>query len=324
MQRGNWPPALSSDGRYRITRLLGTGGLGVVYEATDIRRGRPVALKFLKQDQPNRRRALKKLEHEATAMLLAAHPRVCAVYGLDEYLDRPCLVMERLAGRTLDAHLRNRSIETADVIRIGAQIADGLAAVHRAGLVHRDLKPANVFVTTGGAVKLLDFGLAMWQGLPQRDLASGHVAINASVHGTTNYIAPERILQRPIDSRSDLFSLGALLYEMTTGRQPFAGSSPAETLFNVLDREPAAIRDSGSSRSPAVEHLILRLLAKPPERRYQSAAAVRRALVGITAGTASSVRHPSVHRSFFPGGNHAQNHCLRQRQPQRHAADRSA
>jgi serine/threonine protein kinase len=276
------PQAGSCQKRYRILGRLGVGGMGVVYEAQDQRLHRTVALKVGRHGPADGADAWRQFEREASAMARAQSPHVCAVYDLADVNGRPCLVMERLEGRTLRTRMDAGPLETLDVLDIAHQIAEALEAVHQAGLIHQDIKPSNLFVTAAGAVKLLDFGLA--ESRDQADDTPRRPIARPSVFGTTNYIAPERILRRPADHRSDLFSLGAVLYEMSTGRQPFAGASPAEALFNVLDKTPAPVRSQASGRVLPVDPLVRKLLAKNPEQRYRSAADVRRALAAIRAG----------------------------------------
>ena len=294
----------SGDGRYRIVGLLGAGGMGIVYLAYDLRLQRDVALKVARKTAADGPGAFRQLEREAAAMVRATGPQVCSVYDLTEWDGRPCLVMERLVGCTLEARIASGAMATPDLFAIAEQIARGLEAVHRADLIHQDIKPSNVFVTTTGQVKLLDFGLAEPRNAAPGDRASGLRAARESVRGTASYMAPERILRHPVDQRSDLFSLGAIIYEMATGRQPFAGASSAETLFNVLDSTPPAIRTGTSGRPAAIGQLVRRLLAKSPERRYVSASAVRRDLVTMRTDQSTPVRRKGVQRQFTTRGVH--------------------
>jgi serine/threonine protein kinase len=303
MQRQtNGPGALSCEGRYRIVGQLGVGGMGIVYLASDLRLDREVAVKVVRKDRADGPGAFRQLEREAAAMVRANGPHVCSVYDLTEWDGRPCLVIERLVGDTLEARIASGRVETMELLDIAEQLAEALEAVHRVGLIHQDIKPSNVFVTTTGLIKLLDFGLAEACGVAPNDTAFGHRSARHSVLGTANYIAPERILRRPVDHRSDLFSLGAVIYEMTTGRQPFAGASSAEALFNVLDSTPPPIRTVTSGRPVAIGRLVRKLLEKSPERRYRSAAGVRRDLADMRTGESMPRPRKNAQRRFTIGG----------------------
>lgn len=259
--------------RFRLVGTLGQGGTAVVYDAIDLVLGRRVALKFLAEG--TERESREALAREADALARIADPHACVGYGIAEYDHLPCLVMERLRGRDLKQHLASRTLSIAEVVRLAIQMADGLNAIHRAGLVHNDIKPANVFVTATGP-RFLDFGLATRvastaptaQRRPWRD----------SVFGTADYIAPERILRRPVTPQSDLFSYGAVVYEMLTGVKPFTGASTSETVFNVLDAQPASVTRLRPDCPPSLARIVARLLAKRPERRFPSAAALSVAL----------------------------------------------
>jgi serine/threonine protein kinase len=308
------PKASTPRGRYRITAPLGLGGMGVVFEAVDTVRHRTVALKFARAFRDDHAEGLRQLAHEAHAQALANNVRVCSIYDVTTHDGQPCLVMERLVGRTLEARLEDGRIDNDELISMALQLTEALAAVHRAGLVHQDIKPANLFVTRFGSIKLLDFGLARRAGSAPGDSGSKKRSARPAVLGTTNYIAPERILRRPADPRSDLFSLGAVIYEMATGRPPFAGASPAATIFNVLDSQPPSIRAAAPGRPIALDRLVRKLLAKPADRRYQSAAAVRKALLRIRAGRLPSLAPTAISQSIFMRGvHHVPNHDRRAR-----------
>ena len=277
--------------------------MGIVYDAFDERLQRPVALKVGRHGAADSRDAFRQLEREAAAMARVSSPRVCAVYDLADYGGRPFLVMERLRGWTLRARMADGPIAALEVVDIAHQIAQALEAVHQAGLVHQDIKPSNVFVTDDGTIKLLDFGLAESCAAAPADPAPGRLPIRTSVVGTTNYIAPERILRRPVDYRSDLFSLGAVIYEMATGKQPFAGASSAEALFNVLDKTPAPIRAQATGGLP-LDPLVRKLLAKKPQQRCASAAEVREELAALRAGARIQTPHTKVQRRSIMRGMH--------------------
>jgi serine/threonine protein kinase len=296
--------ASCTGGRYRITGQLGMGGMGVVLAALDTWQQRRVALKFARTPLHGRSTGLRQLTREAKAQALPNDIRVCSIYDVTTCDGLPCLVMERLVGCTLEARIEAGPIGNSELVNIAVQLAEALAAVHRVGLVHQDIKPANVFVTRTGLIKLLDFGLAASPGTSSEDAASKKRTAKSAVLGTANYIAPERILRRPVDPRSDLFSLGAVIYEMATGRPPFAGASSADVIFNVLDKNPQSIHAAAPGRPIALARLVRKLLAKEPGCRYQSAPAVRKALLGIRAGQPASLEHRAVSQSVFMRGIH--------------------
>src|SRR5262249_11066691 len=215
----------STKDRYRVIGAIGSGGMAVVLDGIDTVSGRRVALKFTRTPDAAVI-AQTRLEQEAEAMGRAHDPRICAVYGVADCQGLPCMVMERLIGQTLQARIAAGPLDTFEVVDVAADIAAALCAVHRVGLVHHDIKPANVFVTTAGRIKLLDFGLATRRGAFPVQSGSGRRTGRPSVLGTTNYIAPERILRQPADPRSDLFSLGAVMTEMATGQPPFPPGAP--------------------------------------------------------------------------------------------------
>jgi serine/threonine-protein kinase len=271
-------------GPFELGALIAAGGMGEVYRARDTRLGRTVALKVLPHDDaadPDRRR---RMEAEARAVSLLNHPNICALYDIGTDGGTGYLVMEYLEGETLAARLsRGRAagesassgLPFAEALEIGAQIADGLAAAHRAGVIHRDLKPGNVMLTPGG-VKLLDFGLAKtspeFEGAAS--VADGRPrprTVSGVVMGTVNYMAPERLHGKPADARSDLFAFGALLFEMLTGRRAFEGSSPLTVIIGILQRDPPALADLQPLAPPALDRLVRGCLAKDPAERWDSA-----------------------------------------------------
>lgn len=267
---------------YRITGKLGTGGMGVVYEAEDTRLPRRVALKFLADELAGDPDASRRFRREAETIALLSHPHICTIYDIGESDGRAFIAMECVEGVTLKTHMARKTLPTADVVDIALQVTRALEAAHAKGIVHRDIKPGNVMVGETGSVKVLDFGLARrFRGVePPAHGAAGleGSTIPGRPLGTANYMAPERILQLPLDPRSDLFSLGVVIYEMATGRLPFAGASPAETVTNVLDNDPAPLTSLAPSRPRALERIVSRLLAKRAGDRYQDAATLRAAL----------------------------------------------
>ena len=270
---------------YRITGKLGVGGMGVVFEAEDLQLSRPVALKFLPEDLAGDPEATRRLKREAQTIAGLSHPNVCIVYEIAEDGGSAFMVMERVEGTSLKVHMARTSLGTAEVIAIAVQVAAALEAAHAAGIVHRDIKPGNIMVSSTGQVKVLDFGLARRLMLP----STGAFVMDGSTIpgrpiGTANYMAPERILQMPLDPRSDLFSLGVVIYEMATGRLPFGGASPADTVTNVLEKDPVPLTTVAPVHPIQLERVVHRLLAKRADERYQSATDVCQDLAATQPG----------------------------------------
>jgi serine/threonine protein kinase len=257
---------------YRIIGKLGVGGMGVVYEAEDTRLPRRVALKFLSQELIGDPEASRRLQREADTIAVLNHPNICTIYEIDEHGGGRFIAMERVNGQNLKLHMARTTLSDQEVVDIARQVALALQAAHEKGIVHRDIKPGNIMVPPDGVVKVLDFGLARRFMMPE----TGEVTMYGSTIpgrplGTANYMAPERILQGPLDPRCDLFSLGVVIYEMATGRLPFAGASPGETVTNVLEKIPEPIRRLSPDRSAALEDIVARLLRKDADSRCQSA-----------------------------------------------------
>jgi serine/threonine protein kinase len=258
---------------YRITGTLGVGGMGVVYEAEDVRLPRKVALKFLPDELAGDPDAARRFRREAETIALLNHPHICTIYDIGDHAGRAFLAMERVEGVNLKTYMSRRTLDTPHLVEIALQIASALQAAHAKGIVHRDIKPGNVIVNEHGQLKVLDFGLARRFKSPETgELGLEGSTIPGRPMGTVNYMAPERILQLPLDPRSDLFSLGVVMFEMATGRLPFAAASPSETVTNLLERDPPAITALSPGRPKPLEQVINRLLAKRASSRYQSAA----------------------------------------------------
>jgi serine/threonine protein kinase len=257
---------------YRVTGKLGTGGMGVVYEAEDTRLPRKVALKFLPEEVADDADATRRFRREAETIALLSHPHICTIYDIGEHEGRAFIAMECIEGLNLKTYIARHSLETADIAHIALQVTDALDAAHGKGIVHRDIKPGNIIVAGDKRVKVLDFGLAR----RFRNDDSGDIGLDGSTipgrpMGTANYMAPERILQLPLDPRSDLFSLGVVIYEMATGRLPFAGASPSETVTNLLEKDPVPLTTLAPQHPKTLEHLVARLLAKRAGDRIGSA-----------------------------------------------------
>jgi serine/threonine protein kinase len=267
---------------YRITGKLGSGGMGIVYEAEDVRLPRKVALKFLPEESSDDPDAQRRFQREADTIAQLNHPNICTIYEIDRFEGRAFIAMECVEGLNLKTYMSRHQLSTAAIVEIAMQIAAALGSAHAKGIVHRDIKPGNIVVSDEGQVKVLDFGLARrFQTPDTQELGTDGSTIPGRPMGTANYMAPERILQLPLDPRSDLFSLGVVMFEMATGRLPFAGSSPSETVANVLDKEPVPLTRLAPQHPKNLETVVMRLLAKKAGDRYPSAGELSSALLAI-------------------------------------------
>src|SRR5277367_6540621 len=262
-------------GPYQIESLLGAGGMGEVYRARDTRLDRTVAIKILTQGVADTPEVRQRFEREARAVSSLSHPHICVLYDVGNQDGIEYLVMEYLEGETLAARIAKGSLTTAELLRYAAQIADALDKAHRQGIVHRDLKPANVMLTKTGA-KLLDFGLAKDEEILQGDPGSSPtmsrpLTMQGSIVGTMQYMSPEQLEGKPADARSDIFSFGAMLYEMATGHKAFEAKSHASLIAAILKEEPRPMRELQPLTPPALEHIVRACLAKDPDERPQSA-----------------------------------------------------
>ncbi|HZI63384.1 MAG TPA: protein kinase, partial [Thermoanaerobaculia bacterium] len=280
-------PAAAGPGRrlgpYEVIALLGAGGMGEVYRARDPRLGREVAIKILFREAVEDQTHLRRFEHEARAVGALNHPNILAVYDVGREGAEPYVVTELLEGETLQARLTGGSLQPRDALAFARQIAAGLGAAHDKGIVHRDLKPGNLFITEDGRLKILDFGLAKRQapgGAGAGVTASGHT-MPGLILGTAGYMSPEQVRGQQVDRRSDVFSFGAVLYEMLAGRRAFSGGSAVEAMSAVLTQEPPPLSSLGLSVPPTAEALVRRCLRKDPAARFQSGRELEAALAAL-------------------------------------------
>jgi serine/threonine protein kinase/tetratricopeptide (TPR) repeat protein len=256
---------------YRILEQLGAGGMGVVYRARDLRLDRDVALKVLPLGSLNDEGVRKRFRKEALTLSRLNHPNVATVYDFDTQDKTDFLVTEYIRGVTLDKMLLEGAASEKDISRLGVQLADGLAAAHGEGVVHRDLKPANLFITEDGRLKILDFGIAKLLQPPGEATITASQTEAIGVEGTLPYMSPEQLRSEKVDSRSDIWSAGAVLYEMATGRRAFPERVTAQLIDAILHKQPESLRAVNSKISPELERIVLKCLEKESEVRYQSA-----------------------------------------------------
>ncbi|MDR3748162.1 MAG: protein kinase [Acidobacteriota bacterium] len=287
---------------YHIVGKLGGGGMGVVYEAEDTLLGRHVALKFIPENLAKDRKALDRFLREARAASQLNHPNICTIYDIEDFNGQPFIVMEKLEGMSLKERMKEAPLDIDEVLDIGIQVADALAACHAKGIIHRDIKPGNIFVSPTGQVKLLDFGMAK----VSRDLESADGPLEDSltkvgeVFGTAVYMSPEQARGEELDARSDLFSLGVVLYQMATGKKPFSGTNVVTTIDAVLNQKPVSPLELNPLLPPDLEGILGRAMEKERGRRYETALAMKGDLQSLKRETEPDLTKSARLRPVLP------------------------
>ena len=292
---------------YRILEQIGAGGMGVVYKAHDSRLDRALALKFLPDELAQQPKALERFRREARAASALNHPGICTIYDVGEQDGRAFIAMEFIDGETLRSHIHGQALPLEEILKLGIEIAEALDAAHSGGIIHRDIKPANIFVTKRGQAKVLDFGLA--KPVPKvlasadaglGDETSDFNSIVGIISGTPSYMSPEQVRGDELDPRTDIFSLGLVLYEMATGRQAFAGNTGGAIIEAVLTRPPVSVRSINPDIPPRLEGIINIALHKDRDKRYEHAADIVVDLKQVKRDTDSSHRDQAGAESALP------------------------
>src|SRR6202041_556031 len=296
----------ASISHYRGLEKIGGGGMGVVFKAEDTLLGRFVALKFLPESFANDTTALERFRREARAASALNHPNICTIYEIAEEGGRTFIAMEFLEGETLKHLIQEDSLSIDRVIEVAIDVADALEAAHEKGIIHRDIKPANVFVTKRGNAKVLDFGLAKM--MPVKELAGGVAesqltdGLGAAL-GTAAYMSPEQALGKPVDTRTDLFSFGILLYETCTGRSPFPGDTTGELLIAIVQQVQVTPAHLNPDVPEGLARIIDRCLEKDRQLRDQHASEIRADFKRLQRSSAEAIDHPSAGWQIGPSAH---------------------
>lgn len=296
-------------GHYRITAAIGAGGMGEVYRATDTKLGRDVAIKMLPAAVAQDPERLARFEREARSLASLNHPNIVTIYSVEEDGGSRFLAMELVEGETLDTLLAPGGLPLSRFFEIGVPLADALSAAHERGIVHRDLKPGNVMVTHEGRVKVLDFGLAKLEAADSNpNLTStptesrANLTSEGQVFGTVAYMSPEQTRGGKVDARSDVFSLGVVLYQMVTGERPFQGASAVDMISSILRDTPPSVTDRRGDLPPHLARILRRCLEKDPRDRYQTSRDVHNELRDLRNETSSASAAPSPRPEVVVGG----------------------